>query len=142
MRKKVIDAEVIVTDPRTGGKKGEKLAQLGAVDPAALLELAKVAGYGGRKYEERMNFLKGYKWSLSIDALFRHLLAFTNGEELDPESGLSHMGHAAWHCLALVSFARRNLGTDDRYHPGLDEIMTTLHEAQQHIALRASRGKK
>jgi hypothetical protein len=108
--------EVRVTDPKTGGQKGKKLAQLGAIDPASLLELAKVAGYGQAKYA-RFNYLKGFDWSLLIDALYRHLLAFQNGEELDPESGLSHAAHVAWHALALVSFSQRKLGTDDGYRP-------------------------
>src|ERR1019366_1729441 len=108
--------EVRVTDPKTGGQKGKKLAQLGAIDPASLLELAKVAGYGQANYA-RFNYLKGFDWSLLIDALYRHLLRFQNGEELDPESGLSPAAHVAWHALALVSFSQRKLGTDDGYRP-------------------------
>ena len=106
--------ETRITDPTTGGMKGSKLAQLGAVDPLALLEVAKVAGFGGDKYE-RYNFAKGYRWSLSYDALQRHLNAFWAGEDADNESGLYHMAHAAWHCLALLTFSLRGLGTDDRF---------------------------
>jgi Domain of unknown function (DUF5664) len=105
--------EVRVTDPVTGGQKGAKLAELGAIDPNALMRVAEVAGYGGAKYE-RYNFLKGYRWSLSYDALQRHLHAFWSGEYNDPESGLPHLAHAAWHCLALIAFNERNRGTDDR----------------------------
>jgi hypothetical protein len=105
--------EVRVRDPETGGEKGQKMAQLGAVDPAALMEVAKVAGFGAQKYA-RMNFVLGYQWSLSYDAMMRHLLAFWNGEETDPESGLPHLGHAAWHCLTLMTFSLRGRGTDDR----------------------------
>lgn len=102
------------TDPVTGGEKGKKLAELGAIDPASLLELAKVAGYGSGKYA-RLNYMKGYKWSLSYDAMQRHLLLFWNGESFDPESGLHHLAHAAWHCMTLMSYDERELGTDDRY---------------------------
>ncbi len=98
----------------TGGAKGQKLAQLGAIDPAALIELAKVGGMGAEKYD-RSNYLKGYDWSLCFDAMMRHALAFWSGEEVDPESGIPHMAHAAWHCLALVSFQKHELGTDDRW---------------------------
>src|SRR5271169_3720886 len=107
--------EVRITDSRTGGQKGKKLAQLGAVDPLALTRLALVAGHGTEKYS-RMNFLRGFDWSLSIDALYRHFLAFQNGEKNDPESGLNHMAHVAWHALALTSFSERGLGNDDRYN--------------------------
>ena len=106
--------ETIVTDPKTGGMKGTKPCQLGAIDPLALKQLGLVAGMGAAKYQ-RGNFLLGYAWSLSFDALMRHLLAFWDGEEHDPESGLPHLAHAAFHCLALISFSQRGLGTDDRF---------------------------
>lgn len=100
-------------DPVTGGEKGMKDAQLGAVDPQALMELARVAGHGAKKYA-RYNFLRGYPWSLSFDAMQRHALAFWTGEDTDPDSGLPHMAHVAWHALALVAFGIREVGTDDR----------------------------
>ena len=62
------EGEVRYTDPETGGQKGQKPAELGALPPEALLHLAEVAGYGTRKYD-RYNYLKGYKWSLSFDAM-------------------------------------------------------------------------
>lgn len=107
------DAETRVVDPTTGGAKGQKLAQLGAVDPDALMDVARVAGFGASKYS-RFNFAKGYAWSLSYDALQRHLHAFWGGQGNDPESGLPHLAHAAWHCLALLTFTARGRGTDDR----------------------------
>lgn len=106
--------EEIVTDPETGGQKGKKPLQMGAIDPLARAELGKVAAFGGDKYD-RGNYLKGYDWSLSVDALHRHMLAFESGEDYDAESGLLHVVHAAWHCLALASFKLRDLGTDDRF---------------------------
>lgn len=107
-------AEERVVDPTTGGAKGRKLAELGALDPQALLTVAEVAGFGSRKYE-RLNYLRGYAWSLSFDAMQRHLLAFWGGDDTDAESGLPHLAHAGWHCLALLAFMQRELGTDDRY---------------------------
>jgi hypothetical protein len=80
----------------------------------AMLELARVYGYGEEKYA-RYNYLKGYPWSLSVDALFRHLLAFLAGEDRDPESGLLHTAHAAWHALTLTAYIQREIGTDDRF---------------------------
>ncbi len=110
------DREVRITDPKTGGQKGQKLAQLGAIDPQALMQLAEVAGHGAQKYA-RLNFMKGYNWSLSYDACQRHLHAFWSGENLDQESGLPHLAHAGWHCMAMLAFMNRELGEDDRYEP-------------------------
>lgn len=103
-----------VIDEVTGGEKGQKDCQIGAVDPKAVWEVGRVAGFGGVKYE-RYNFAKGYKWSLSYDALQRHLMQFWAGEANDAESGLCHLAHAAWHCLALLTFYLRGKGTDDRF---------------------------
>lgn len=105
--------EVRVTSD-TGGQKGSKDARIGSLDPLALMEVAKVAGFGEKKYA-RLNYMKGYEWSLSYDAMQRHLHAFWSGEDLDPESGLPHLAHAAWHCLALMAFMREHPNYDDRY---------------------------
>lgn len=107
------DKETRVTSP-TGGQKGEKLPKFGGMDALAALEVARVYGFGEQKYE-RYNYLKGYKWSLSIDALFRHLFAFLSGEDRDPESGLLHTSHVEWHASALSAFALRGIGEDDRF---------------------------
>lgn len=106
--------ETRITDPATGGAKGSKQAQLGWIDPLALLELARVAGYGADKYSDGFNYLRGFKWSLSYNALQRHILAFWSGEDMDPQMQLSHAAAAAWHCLCLLSFQLRGIGTDDR----------------------------
>jgi hypothetical protein len=110
-----------IVDSLTGGAKGQKLPQFGALDPEALLELARVAGFGALKYE-RMNYMKGFAWSLSYDALQRHVHEFWAGREFDEESGLPHMAHAGWQCMCLVSFASRGLGTDDRISAGGHQV--------------------
>ena len=115
-----LSEEVRTIDPKTGGEKGVKKIQLGAVDPLALMEIGAVAGFGATKYE-RYNFARGYRWSYSYDALQRHLHQWWNGEDKDKESGLSHLAHAAWHCLALMTFQFRHRGTDDRFPSSYEE---------------------
>lgn len=110
----------------TGGEKGQKPSQLGAIDPLALLHLGEVAGFGAQKYAA-FNYLKGYDWRLSFDAQARHMLAFWSGEDRDPESGLFHPAHAAWHGLAQTSFLLRGLGTDTRFiQPEPDSVIVDL----------------
>lgn len=106
-------AEIRVTS-KTGGEKGQKMARIGSLDPQSIMKVAEVAGFGEQKYA-RLNYLRGYDWSLSYDACQRHLHAFWSGQDLDPESGLPHLAHAAWHCLAMLAFMQHGLGTDDRY---------------------------
>jgi hypothetical protein len=79
----------------------------------ALDDLAKLYDYGAQKYAER-NWEKGMSWSRCFGSLMRHAWAFWRGEDIDPESGIHHMTHAAWNCIALVSYSKRKVGLDDR----------------------------
>lgn len=97
----------------TGGQKEIKLAHHGLLYGAFLTLLAQVCGWGAGKYAPR-NWERGYEWSASYSALQRHLTAWWGREEIDPESGLSHLGHAAWHCMVLFAFSRHYPEFDDR----------------------------
>lgn len=97
----------------TGGEKGRKAEEYSLIPPLPLAEIARVYGYGARKYKPG-NWLKGYPYSWSLDAMQRHIEAFRRGEEIDPESGLSHLAHASFHCMGLMHFSMTNTGTDDR----------------------------
>ena len=102
-----------VVDPETGGAKGRKLERYDLVPWGALDEVARVYGVGAAKYED-WNWLRGYDWSLSLGALVRHVSLFAQGEDRDAESGLHHLGHAAWHCLTLMTYQATGRGRDDR----------------------------
>ena len=79
-----------------------------------LRELARVMGYGANKYGEH-NWREGLEWSRYYGAAQRHLFAWLEGEEIDPESGLPHLAHATTNLLYLLEFSRTGRGVDDRY---------------------------
>lgn len=111
-------AEVSVTS-ETGGSKGQKECELGDVDPLALWELGRLAGFGARKYTSedgsgRFNYMKGYPYTSSYNALQRHAMQFWAGEDIDEESECHHLAAVAWHALTLLTFRLRDIGTDDR----------------------------
>ncbi len=106
-------AEVRLTDAATGGQKGTKPERFELIPVQALQELARVYAFGAGKYSD-WNYLKGYNWSLSVGALQRHLALWAIGEDLDEESGLSHLAHVAWHAFTLQTYQLHRLGTDDR----------------------------
>jgi hypothetical protein len=112
--------ETIITDPKTGGQKGQKPERFDLVPWDAMEEVARVYHFGATKYEDD-NWLKGYRWRLSLGALFRHAARIMCGEDRDPESGLLHAAHICWHGLTLITFYVRKLGTDDR-RPAVREI--------------------
>jgi hypothetical protein len=95
-------AEVRVTS-ETGGQKGSKLERPDLIPPSFLRELGVHYGIGAAKYDES-NWKRGYDWKYSYAALQRHLRAFWEGEDIDPETGSKHVVAAAWHCAALAWF--------------------------------------
>ena len=69
--------------------------------------VGKVLTFGASKYEPN-------NWQNVEDgedryyaAALRHLVAYRKGEEKDPESGLSHLEHAACNIMFLLHFERK-----------------------------------
>lgn len=119
--------EVRVTDPTTGGQKGSKPQQPAQIPPRFLLALGQHFGEGQVKYPDaepgRPNWSRGYAWSLSANALERHLLAWLAGEDYD-EDGRHNLVAVGWHASVLYTFQTEDLGTDDRpayYRGGADD---------------------
>lgn len=83
--------------------------------PTSLLNgLAEVLAFGARKYQ-RENWRKGMDWSRLIGAALRHISAWNDGTDIDPESNLSHLKHAACCIAFLIEYEERKLGKDDRF---------------------------
>lgn len=70
------------------GKPQYSLLSLEALEPCV-----RVLEYGCKKYA-RANWKKGQKMSSLMDSTIRHLSKILEGELVDEESGLSHLGHA------------------------------------------------
>jgi hypothetical protein len=81
---------------------------------AALDEIAKVWSFGERKYNA-FNWTAGFAWRRPLAAALRHIYAWSAGEDVDPESGLSHLAHACCCLEMLIHYQRHNTGTDNRH---------------------------
>ena len=79
----------------------------------ALDEVAIVLRYGAKKYAAR-NWEKGMAWGRLLAAALRHLAQWSLGHDIDDESGLPHLSHAACCVLMLLALVKRGDGTDDR----------------------------
>jgi hypothetical protein len=104
-----------VTDPKTGAIKadgGKPRTDLLPVGP--LMDTAAVFAFGAKKYSDR-NWELGFDWSRPYAALLRHLFAWWGGQDLDRETGLPHLAHAACCLMMLQEYASHSLaGNDDR----------------------------
>jgi hypothetical protein len=81
--------------------------------PDALLKVSQVLTYGATKYGDR-NWEGGMEWNRLYGAALRHLLAWQQGEDLDPESKLSHIAHATANLMFLLAYHDRSVGQDNR----------------------------
>jgi len=63
-------------------------------------EIVKIYTFGAKKYGD--NQWQQVKSDRYFAALMRHLIAWRSGESRDSESGLFHLAHAAWNCIALL----------------------------------------
>lgn len=80
----------------------------------ALEGVARVLGFGAQKYAAH-NWRLGMEWGRVAGAAMRHLLAFIDGEDIDPESGLPHVDHLMCCAMFLSEYQKKNLGTDNRH---------------------------
>lgn len=84
----------------------------------AVEEINKVLEFGAKKYSAH-NWATGdgFRYTRVLNSLFRHLFAWSRGEDLDPESGLSHLSHAGCNILFLIYYNRYKdrYNNDDRF---------------------------
>lgn len=89
-----------------------------SIVPSALIEsVSRVMMYGTGKYN-RDNWRKGLSYNETLDSCLRHLMAWKDGEDLDSESSLNHLAHAACNLgflLEFISLSDIYNKFDDRY---------------------------
>lgn len=87
---------------------------IGLIPGVALKDEARAFADGRKKYGQ-WNYKKGMEWTRVIDAALRHIIAFKEGEDVAPDSGVHHLGHARACLGMLLDYYHNELGTDDRY---------------------------
>ena len=82
--------------------------------PCAQVETAWVHGLGAAKYGAfnwRENKVEAMTY---VGAIMRHLAAWVDGQDKDPESGHSHLAHIACGCNILMDATRAGTLIDNR----------------------------
>lgn len=80
----------------------------------ALEPMVRVLMFGAEKYDDH-NWKKGLKWTECSESLLRHMTAFLEGEDNDPESKISHVGHILCNAMFLSYMFLFRKDLDDRY---------------------------
>lgn len=87
--------------------------QLDLVPVYPLWVLGTIYTFGANKYAAD-NWRKGISYRRIFAAILRHLYKWWSGEEVDEESNLSHLGHAAWGIFTLIEYTKTHKELDDR----------------------------
>lgn len=106
---------------------GATKTPLGLLPWTALVQVSKVFEVGAKKYG-------AYNWRTKgqpvqhvtyVEAAFRHLAAYMDGQTTDPETGCNHLAHAACGLLILLDASAVGNAIDNRPTPGnAAEIMS------------------
>lgn len=93
---------------------GVKKAPLSTVSAPVLMEIGVAMLEGARKYGRHNYRVVGVKASVYYDAAMRHLMSWWEGENIDPDSGLSHVTKAIATLVVLRDAMLDKKCDDDR----------------------------
>lgn len=98
-------------------KHDEGKADWSLVPFESLEGMVKVLEFGAKKYSG-WNWTAdgGFSYTRVLRSCLRHLFAWSRGEDLDPESGLSHIHHAMCNLLFISHYIgnKKKYNKDDR----------------------------
>jgi hypothetical protein len=96
-----------------GTKHDREKVRLELIAPELVQAVGAVLTYGAEKYGAR-NWEQGISWGRLFGATLRHLWAWWAGEDTDPETGLSHLAHAACGVMFMLWHEQHRPDLDDR----------------------------
>lgn len=81
-------------------------------------QYARVLSRGAEKYDDR-NWESGMSWSTVMASMKRHIIAFEQGEDFDPETEALHMAHVMCNAAFITEYYKIYPQGDDRLIPAL-----------------------
>lgn len=103
-----------VKDTNPKDAVGTKKAPLSVLPKNVVYEAALGLLEGARKYGRHNYRTAGIRASVYADAVDRHMAQWWEGEDVDPDSGLSHVTKAICTLVVLRDAMMRGMWTDDR----------------------------
>jgi hypothetical protein len=111
-----------------GGIKHDQQKEPMALFSAIWLRgVAAVLGFGAKKYAADQ-WRSGIAYRRLISAALRHITAFMDGEDVDAESGLSHLDHASCCLMFLREMTVKHPELDDRYYKSSGHTKNVISE--------------
>jgi hypothetical protein len=105
---------MVTKDTNPKDAVGIKKAPMSTIPATVLCELGVAMLEGARKYGRHNYRTSGVRASVYYDAVFRHMVQWWEGEDIDPDSGLSHITKAIASLVVLRDAMVQNMFEDDR----------------------------
>lgn len=118
---------------------GVAKAPLSTVPANVLAETGVAMLEGALKYGRHNYRQAGVRASVYYDALMRHIMAWWEGEDIDPDSGIPHIVKAIATLVVLRDADFRGMLEDDRpprtepFYPALNQLVELLKERYGHL---------
>lgn len=100
-----------------GVKYDDTKPALAYIPKAALYAEGEAFAYGAKKYEA-WNYKNGLAVTRTLSAALRHIVQFLEGEDLDQESGVNHLGCARANLAMALDSLVNHPEFDDRHKGG------------------------
>jgi hypothetical protein len=117
---------------KVGLKFDQEKPRMALVPPQPIMEIAEVLTYGAKKYAAH-NWCHGISFERLKSAMDRHMAAWWAGEDCDPETGYSHLAHAACCLFFLMDLRHTRPDMDDRPKGLLARVRPTLNVTPQEL---------
>ena len=115
---------------------GIKKVPFSTVPAQVIAELGLAFLEGARKYGRHNYRISGVMASVYYDAALRHLTAFWEGQDIDPDSGLPHLVKAMACCTIIRDAQIMSMLNDDRPPSIPDNWQVALNEMAAQIIER------
>jgi len=123
-----VDEENNSKDTNPKDAVGIRKAPMSTVPAPVMAEVGVAMLEGARKYGRHNYRVAGVRTSVYYDAAMRHLMQFWEGEDWDPDSGMSHVTKAIASLVVLRDAMINEMVTDDRPPKAVSGFIRDLEE--------------
>lgn len=113
-----VETKPEISDGNPKDACGLKKTPLRLIPWVSIVALARVMQLGANKYGEANWRDKKPRITVYVEAAMRHLLAYLDGQNIDPESGESHLAHAMANAAILLDAESCDCLLEDRKPTG------------------------
>ena len=125
-----------VVNPKTTA--GSHKVDMSLIPPSALVLCAAAMKEGADKYGAYNWRETGVPASVYVAAMYRHLLQYASGYDIDPDSDTPHLAHIMANCAILLDAASGGNLHDDR-NKDTGELSTILDKANSSLKAKEER---